>query len=357
MKIKLFSTITALSIFALVSCGKKDNGGGTTTPAKPAALKVTVDRSTITANGFDVAKVFVTDTTTNTDVTSQCNILVNGISLVGNSFSSETVSTYTFRATKGTSTSYNFATVNTTAPTVVHTQKTIVEDYTGAWCQYCPRIAKALDDAYAANNSLIPIAVHNGDAFVYQFEAQMRAKWGVTGFPTAIMNRDVAWSENNALLTAVNPYLSRWAPLGIALESATSGTTVTGKAKIKFNVTSSTLPVNITIMLLENGKVLAQANAYNNTAGSPFQGLGNPIPNYVHNHILRQASTSVFGDVVPQTAVVKDAEYEKSFTFNTSGYDLTKCDIVAVASYADGYTKKGAINAQMVKVGQNKNYD
>ncbi len=345
-----------LSVFTLliISCGKKDTVPEVVTPTNPIVEKpiITFSKNFIVADGFEESIITVKDVNGN-DISANCFITANGTALSNTTFSTEQSGIYSIVAKLGTVSSLAVA-LNATAPTQRHTRKVLAEDYTGAWCGYCPRVGKSLEDLKTANPNLIPVAIHNGDALAFSLESQMRSKYGVSGFPTAIINRNFAWNEVNSQITNE---LNKWAPVGLAIESTVAGTSVNGKVKTQFNVSSTKIPVVIAIMLIEDGKVLAQTSYYNTTVGSPFFGLGNPITNYVQNQVLRNASTNIFGDAIPQTAVVKDNIHETTFSFNAAGFTIANCKIVAAVSYADGQARTGLLNAQVVQAGQTKNFD
>jgi thiol-disulfide isomerase/thioredoxin len=354
---KIFCLFTMVSVVVFSSCSKKDTGtdtGGGGGNAGTVDLPVVkLSKASIVADNFDFTTVKVEDKNGN-DITGQCTITANNINTNNTKFSTSTIGAVTFKAKLGTATSTG-VTVNATDPGPSrYGQKVLVEDYTGAWCGYCPRVAYSLDQLQAANNKVIAVAVHNADALVYSFEAAMRGQYGVTGFPTAIVNRNFAWSETPSQVT---DQTNKWAPLGLAIQSTVAGTTISGKVQTQFNVNSD-FPMKVVVMLIEDGKVLAQTNYYNATAGSPFFGLGNPIPNYVHNHVLRAASTNIFGDAIPAAAMVKGNIHETTFSFNAAAYDITKCYVVATTVYEDGISgRKGSLNAQIVKAGQTQNFD
>jgi thiol-disulfide isomerase/thioredoxin len=346
-KLLIFSFLFTL-VFS--SCSKKggtDTGG---TSADKPVLKLT--KSAIVADGFDETVISVVDKNGN-DITTQCYITGNGTQITDFTYFTTAAGSISLNAKLG-SVSALPVTLNCSAPPASpFTKKVLAEDYTGAWCGYCPRVGRSLELASASNPNIFPVAVHNADPFAYSLEAAMRSRWGVSGFPTAIINRNITWNENTSVLTGE---ASKWAPLGLSIESSIAGNVVSGKVKTKFNVTTS-VPLTITIMLTEDGKILAQRN-YMNADPGPFFGLGDPIVNYVHNHILRMAATDIFGDAIPSASVIKDNIYEKTYSFNTSGYDLTKCDVVAVVSYADGLPyRKGALNVQKVRAGSVKAFD
>lgn len=184
----------------------------------------------------------------------------------------------------------------------------------------------------------------------------------LAGYPTAILNRSSKWSESTADLTA---QLNKWAPLGLAIESSDNGTSVTGKVKVKFNVTTDQ-PMKIVVALVENGLVANQTNYYSPSGGaSPYlYGGANPIVGFVHNNVLRRAATDIFGDAIPTTSQVKNGVYELPFSIPLAGstssgsYTAVGANSAIVAYVLDGSaSKKGTYNVQYAPVGTIKIFD
>jgi hypothetical protein len=354
MRQVLSGIAVSLGILFITSCGKSgDDGGPQGSPGGTNDRPVVrVSKATIPADDFEQTEITVVDKNGN-DISSQSYVTVNGIQVNNFKISTATVGDLNIKA-KFNNLESATVTVKANDPgPSKYSQKVLAEQYTGAWCGFCPRVSYSLKQAETANPKVITVSVHNADALAYSLEANMRAKWGVSGFPTAIVNRKYSWNENAAVFAAET---TKWAPLGLAIESSVSGGNITGKVKTEFNVTSP-YPMTIAVMLIENGKVLSQANYYNTTSGSPFFGQGNPISNYVHNNVLRAASTSIFGDAIPTAAMVKGTIHETNFNFNAAAYDITKCDIVAAVAYADASGRTGLLNVQKVKAGQNQAFD
>jgi thiol-disulfide isomerase/thioredoxin len=351
----LFVAGTAMAVLALYGCSKSGSGGGGTTGGTTNKLTVTLSKPSIAADGYDETAIVVKDANNN-DVTSSSTITVGGtLSTTGIKFYTSTPGTYRIKASAAGLTSPEVTVTATDPGPSPYTQRVLAEDYTGTWCGFCPRIAYKLDQI-ANNNSgkLITIAVHNADPMQYTFEAQMRSRYGVTGFPTAVIGRDFKWSENNNEIT---PLFSRRAPIGIGIESAISGNTISGKIKVGFDVNTGAA-LRVVIALVEDGLVYPQRNYMNADNTSPWFGAGDPIPGFVHNSTLRLASTDIFGDGVPTAVQTKGSIWEKTFSFTTPGtYNLNKCKIVAFVVFEDGGLRRGLLNVQSVEAGRNKNLD
>ena len=144
----------------------------------------------------------------------------------------------------------------------------------------------------------------------------------------------------------------------MAIESSISGTNITSKAKVKFNVTTDQ-SMKIIVALVENGLIANQTNYYSPTYG------GNPIVGFVHNGVLRKVATDLFDDAIPSTVQVKNGIYEFPFNISTIGatsngvaftVDPSKCSIVAYVLDATA-AKKGVYNVQKADVGITKTFD
>ncbi|MFY7965681.1 MAG: Omp28-related outer membrane protein [Chitinophagaceae bacterium] len=353
-----------LSLMALMtSCKKNDtSGGGASTTTD--SLHVFLSSPTCEYNGFDFVTVTVKDQNGN-DITSTTDIYAND-NYISSKFIPTGTGTYYIKAKKGTIPSDTKECVATAPSASPFSQKILLEDCTGAWCGYCPRVANSLDNYKASRPNCIVLGVHGGggtDPYKYQYYTTFNSYFNVSGYPSAILNRKSTWNESTSVL---NAELNKWAPLGLAIESSLGATSITGKAKVKFNVTTDR-PMKIVIALVESGLVYPQVNYYSPSAGAtPYlYGGANPITGFVHNNVLRKASTDIFGDAIPVTAQVKNGEWELPFSFGLTGSTATgttytvvgsNCSIVAFVVDAS-VAKKGTYNVQYAPVGIVKNYD
>jgi thiol-disulfide isomerase/thioredoxin len=351
--------ITALTL-TFASCGKKDGGdggntgGGGGTGGGDGKPVVRVSKGSILADGFETARISVQDAAGN-DVTAQAYITINGGVASGLDFYTTAVGSNSIKAQfNGKESSPVTVTATDPGPSK-YSLKALSEDHTGAWCGYCPTEAHSLNSIAGSFPRAMFITVHNGDPMAFPLEAQMRARFGVNAFPTTIVNKKFEWNGSS---TAIVNETNKWAPLGLAIESSIAGNTISGKVKTEFNVTTD-LPLTVTIMLVENNIVYPQTNYYNNTAGNPFFGQGNPIPGYQHKYVLRKISTDLFGDAIPSASQVKGTTYEKTYSFDATGYNLANCFVYATVGFSSSApaARKGVLNAQRVKAGDNQALD
>ena len=232
-----------------------------------------------------------------------------------------------------------------------HTTKVMIEDYTGTWCGYCPRVASSLEDAINQNGNIIPVAIHNSDPMTFAYEAQMRSTFGVTGFPTAKINRTTTWNENfNQLSSHINTRQN----MGLAINSSLSGNTITAEVNVHYDLKVDTAN-RIVVYLLENGLVYNQVSYYNGDSSSPWYQAGNPIVGFVHDHTARSVFTDVFGDAIPATDTETGSTYTANYTLTVPGSVQNTSNLELVAFVVGSDNK--ALNVQKASLGENKDFD
>ncbi|MFY7899415.1 MAG: Omp28-related outer membrane protein, partial [Chitinophagaceae bacterium] len=232
------------------------------------------------------------------------------------------------------------------------TKKSIAEMYTGTWCGICPGTLIPLENYINTHPKTFFIAIHgpNGsnDPYTYVYDAQLRAAFNISGVPTVVLNRDTKWANPNDTST-LNQLTIGKTSTGISIETSINGSLVNVISKVKFDSTISQ-PLKLAIALVEDSMAFNQAN-YGHF------GLPNPIANYCHRNALRKMATDILGDAIPLASTTAGNVYQSTFSINASGYNLSKCRIIAYVVYANSSPKKGVLNAQQVTVGQNQNFD
>jgi hypothetical protein len=347
--------ILILAGFIADSCSKgSSSGGGTTPPPPPPAstLTVTLDKSQIFADGWETVIITVKDQNNN-DVTASSSLYLGNVTMSGNTFYTTAPGTYKIKASRSGITSPEVTlTVADPGPSPF-SQKILVEDYTGTWCGHCPRVGIKLDQYIAAGHpGCIVVANHgpSNDPYTFSNHASLANSFSVTGYPSAWVDRDFKWSENNIQLD--QQFTNRRAPLGLGFQTSVSGNTITVNTKVKFDVTTA-VNLKLVVYLLEDGKVYPQVN-YN------YFGLPNPISGYVHNGILRKTASDLFGDNIPAASQIKGTTYEKSYTIDATGYNVSNCRIVAFVVQGpnnQNRKEKTVLNIQTVNAGMNKDFD
>ncbi|WP_167343042.1 Omp28-related outer membrane protein [Nonlabens sp. SY33080] len=337
--LKIFLLLVAVT---LTSCSSEstDDGGGNGNGNGELVLSANKTRV------YENTVVTFTVMNGSTNVTSQSTISLDGTPISGNSALLSTV------GSKVVTAEYDGASTNNVDVEVIvpsYSTKMLIEDYTGAWCGWCPRISQGIEDLTGSNPNVIAVAIHNGDSMAFPLEGQMRQQFGVNGFPTGILNRDQTWSSTSGSsmnLTQPNVYLNRVQPVGLAINSSISNDLLSATVKVGFDLDESGL--YLVVYALENGIIANQSNYTNNYGGV------DPIQGFVHEHVLSKNLTDVFGDPIPADQQVGGNEYSVTLTSNVAGV-ANQNDMEIVAFVVDASGK--VVNVQKAQVGTNVDFD
>jgi hypothetical protein len=361
---KLLKSLSYLFAFAIIfsSCSKNTD----TATAKTTSLTLSVDKTTISADGFDISTISVKDQT-GAEVNATCLIISNGIVYGGNKFVVEYGShgSYEVYATKDNVTSNKVIITVTNPGPSKYSTKVLVEDCTGAWCGWCPRLAYKFDNFMANNSRIFMVGVHNGDSYALSsVESSLRAKFGVNSFPSGIVNRSRTFNDNGNISsladsTDLGSYLRTRMISGLAINTTISGNTLNVTTKVGFdgNVSQS---LKLVVMLVQDNIVLSQVNYYNGNnsyPGNPYYNSGSTITNFVHKNVLRSTPTGILGADITGASQIKGGEYTASHAIDVTGLPTVNLKVVAAVVFADGQSKSGILNTQWVTAGQNKAYD
>ena len=203
-------------------------------------------------------------------------------------------------------------------------RRAVIEEYTGAWCQYCPSGAVAFDQL--SNNyteeEVIMCAVHNGDGMALSNDADF-AQFR-NGFPSGAINRAQFGVSPGAWAGAVAGIIAQDASVDVNLKnivfnSSTRRVTFDLEARFLKDVTGE---VRVNVMVIEDsvvgtGSAYDQVNAFNTTSGHPFFGKGSPVKNYPHRHVVRLFQDGSWGasGAVPNNPKA-GAIYKKSYSIS-----------------------------------------
>jgi hypothetical protein len=201
----------------------------------------------------------------------------------------------------------------------------LIEDYTGTWCQFCPRVLYGLEKVENEGLNAYPVSIHRTiatsfDPFNFP-AAALEQIYGITGYPTAMLNRKTLW-DNETITTEVKNQIKPNSNLGIALNSTVTSGNIDLDVNIKFVENFSNL--KLVVYILEDGL------NYNQTNATSFFGGQNPIVNLEHNHVLRTCLTDLVNGE-PLTGTTNGATITKNFSIampsNIS--NVTKISFVA----------------------------
>mgnify|MGYP001000646560 CR=1 FL=1 len=220
----------------------------------------------------------------------------------------------------------------------------LVEDHTGGWCQYCPIGIEAIEKLRENHKDLIiPIAAHSGDAMENEFSRALSTKFGISSFPSGIINRkSFTYNNGQSNVNGIKIHPAYWpsiiqneinkneqAVVDVRittwnLDKETKVLTATIEAEMMEDVPSQ-LAFNLLVMedaMSGDGSAWRQVNSM---AGNPnykdsrFFDEPSTIYNFQHDNVLLYLGDGANGSIegFPTTAV-KGATYTRTYTINLS---------------------------------------
>ncbi len=228
-----------------------------------------------------------------------------------------------------------------------HSQRAIIEKYTGVRCVNCPNADIAINDAVAGyGDKLIAVAIHDssvftrpigqtpclstpdGDAWSHFFGVYAAGQ-----YPTAIINRTLngnAWdlfTPTSGINSRVDNIIGQAAQVALDVDAHNNNSTVDITVNLEF-LQSVGSDLTLTLLLIEDGLVVTQR-----------QPDGSDDENYVHNHVLRDVITDVWGADIECTGNSGEKRIAQfQYTPTSSDWKLSNCHIIAFV--ADKATKQ-----------------
>ncbi len=210
----------------------------------------------------------------------------------------------------------------------VPVKNVLIEDHTGAWCQFCPDGTVTINNIVATNPNAIAVSVHNGDAMVIPAGTEIQNTFS-GGYPKAVVDHyefpnfpGIATSSRSQWAARVNQRATAIVPISVGIERAGwDSTTRTISAVLNAAFLGEvTAEMRVNLWILEDsvvgvGSGYNQVNFYNTSAGHPFQGAGNPIIGFVHDYTLRQTLGGAWGieNSLPPSGLADGQSYSLRF--------------------------------------------
>ncbi len=214
-------------------------------------------------------------------------------------------------------------------------KRVLIQEYTGAWCGFCPDGTLILEDITKGDSRYVPVAIHTGDEMEIP-EGDIIAGAATSSYPSASFDFKQFSGEGNVAISR-----GKWkdkaadqkddiVPVEVKIESHTySRDTREMEVTVTTNFIGATRDdLRLNVWLIEdqvtgplneagfNG--WNNANSDNNSPGSPFFGLGNPLgPDvFVHQHVLNAVFTGAWGDdqIFP-SEVSAGESFSKTFNY------------------------------------------
>lgn len=219
---------------------------------------------------------------------------------------------------------------NTNTDTARFTQKVVLEDFTGHLCVNCPdahKIAKNLIDLY--KGKVIVLAEHVGEDFAsptkdhpYDFRSPVGNDIGkffksdIAALPVGMVNRKT-FGSTKLLQRAewekeVTKLIGKTAPLAIDLNANYDEVNkeISVTVDIEYGSDGSS-EHNLCVLISEDSIVSYQ------------KGRPQEVYDYVHNHVLRAAVNSSWGEQLKNGVILKGEKFKKEYKFKIPAANST----------------------------------
>ncbi|MDP4266547.1 MAG: Omp28-related outer membrane protein [Bacteroidota bacterium] len=250
-------------------------------------------------------------------------------------------------------------------------KKTLIEEFTGAWCGYCPFGAATLNDILAKNKNTIGVAIHvyerygglefmNTDEGKYLCDSVFNKD---VFFPTGMIDRYLFPGENSNITTAStwkyysDKSLNYTVPASVSSENSYNKNT----REISVNVNAKFFnddkgPFNVNCYITEDSIKADeigyyQYNYYTDPQDTPYYG---PIKlvDYYHMHVLKNMLGGPWGIKIADS--VKDGDqFSKQFTYTLpKSYNEKNINLIVMVQRfgTDTFHNREILNSEIYKL-------
>ena len=279
------------------------------------------------------------------DYTDEASItLADGTILTGNTYDTTIQGTFTFTATYNSFVS-NETLINVLPSPVSFQKNVLIEDYTGTWCGWCPRVTYGIKLVEEETENAVPVAIHVGDAMEVAGVGPLVSYFNPSGgYPFANLNRTTSWNypEPNNIGQVIN-FTNGGADLGISINPTLTGNTMDIQIEVKFGIDYSLAELALVVYVLEDDLIYDQSNY---TSGYSY-GSADPLVNFEHDYVFRASLTDLFGDPIPQSSTTADNIFVQNITTSVPSNvsDSDNLSVVAIVVNSSGNGTPGSSNS------------
>ncbi|MBU2927542.1 Omp28-related outer membrane protein [Winogradskyella psychrotolerans] len=341
----LFFALTL--IFTSCSSDSSDDSGG----GGEQATSITVTRQSSSDVYVGDAIFFNVITDTGAVVSNSASLSVNSVGISGINYTPQTAGVLSVVATYNGLTSEPLEVTVLELPTKFK-RNVLIEDYTGTWCGWCPRVSYGIEQVDATTDQSVTVAIHrvttdqsSGYYDPYTYEASaLENMIGLSGYPTAMLNRTTTWTyPEPSNVSQIVDLADTDADVGLALTPTLDGTTISIDVKIKFGSLSVSNP-KLVVYILEDDLFHDQTNY------TSYYGGGATLSNFEHDNVLRASITDLLGSSIPSAEVFAENEYSQTITADVPS-NVTNTSKMRVVAFVTNGGNNGVYNARSASFG------
>lgn len=291
------------------------------------------------------------------DVTANTVISVDGTAIQGHTFTSAATGAFQVIANYSGVESLPLVITFGDGSEVNFVKRLLVEDYTGTWCGYCPRVNYALEQLHAQTDDVVAVAIHRPSSNVsssvydpYNYDTtELEDLIGIAGYPKGMLNRMTQWQfpEPSNIAQAIALTQGENPKLGLALSPTVNGSTISLDVNVKFSKDFTGL--KMVVYIIENGLIYPQHNY------TDYYGGVDIIEDYQQNHVLRAVLTPLLGEDIDATQTTTGHTFSKTFSVSMPASVANAANIEFVAFVVDANGK--AINVRKAAAGDTQVFE
>lgn len=352
----LFKTLFLFVLTATFSsCSSDDDSSEPSVEPENSSITISSNTANLTSSSEEAFTFTVKDDEGN-DVTNESTVYVNDNALDGNTFSSTEIGSYDAYAKMDDLTSNTISVSISEDPVAYYKHKVLVEDFTGTWCGWCPRIAYSIEQALEMNENLVIASLHRGnpngggsyDPFNFAPAAQLEQQIGLEGYPTATINRTIFWDypEDVNVDQPVN-LIQDSSIYGIAIDSDLGASNGTVTVNFEFAEAPAS-GLKYVVYIAEDGLIQDQVNYTDRFGGSSV------LQDFTHDHVIRALGTeSIMGTAIPAENAVEGGTYEASMDVSYTSENIDNLKVIVFLVDEDGTS----LNAQQADANTELDFD
>ena len=288
------------------------------------------------------------------EVTEQSVIFVNGEEIQGNTFTAEETGFYEVVANYFNLEATELFIEYQDGSQTNYKKRVLVEDYTGTWCGWCPRVSQGMKLVDGVTDDVVFIAIHRApvgttDPYNYTNAESLEQFINTPGYPKGFINRTNQWKfpEPANIEQVVEHTRGSNPQLGLAIHSSVNNNVLDVDVNVGFGKNFSNL--KLVVQVLEDNLVWPQVNY------TEYYGGENPIPEYVHNYTLRYTATDILGDEIPNAEIINGGSYTRNLQIPIPDNveSISELDIVAFVVNTEGEV----INVRKADLGEQQTFE